>query len=82
MSRARGIRTLVPNLIYAGTGHEVQSVMVAGRFLMRDRCILVADEEAVRLEAQRQGEEVARRVAADPVHRSMALLDPMQRGWL
>jgi len=76
------IRTLVPNLIYAGTGHEVQSVMVAGCFLMRDRRILVADEEAVRLEAQRQGEEVARRVAADPVHRGMALLDPMQRGWL
>lgn len=76
------IRTLVPNLIYAGTGHEVQSVMVAGRFLMRDRRILVADEEAVRIEAQRQGEEVSRRVAADPVHRGMALLDPMQRGQL
>jgi 5-methylthioadenosine/S-adenosylhomocysteine deaminase len=76
------IRTLVPNLIYAGTGHEVQSVMVAGRFLMRDRQILIDDEEAVRLEAQRQGEDVSRRVAADPVHRGMALLEPMQRGQL
>jgi 5-methylthioadenosine/S-adenosylhomocysteine deaminase len=76
------IRTLVPNLIYAGTGHEVQSVMVAGHFLMRDWRILMADEEAVRLEAQRQGEEVSRRVATDPVHKGMGLLEPMHKGQL
>ena len=56
--------------------------MVAGRLLMRDRRILVADEEAVRLEAQRRGEQVSSHVAADPVYLNMALLDPMQRGWL
>jgi len=32
----------------------------------------------VQAEAQAQAEEVARRVAADPVHKEMALLDAME----
>ena len=36
----------------------------------------------VRAEAQAQAEEIARRVAADPVHREMALLEAMEKGWL
>jgi hypothetical protein len=36
--------------------------------------VLVADEAAVRAEAHMQAEDIARRVAADPVHREMALL--------
>jgi hypothetical protein len=47
--------------------------MVAGKVLVRDSEVLVADEAAVRVEAQVQAEEAARRVAADPVHREMAL---------
>jgi hypothetical protein len=44
--------------------------------------VLVADEAAVRAEAQMQAEEVARRVAADPVHKEMALLKVMEAGQL
>ena len=72
------VRNIVPNLVYAGSGHEVKSVMVAGRVLVRDRRVLTADEAAVRAEAQAQAEAVARRVAADPVHESMALLEAMR----
>jgi len=72
------VRNIVPNLVYAGSGHEVKSVMVAGRVLVRDRRVLTADEAAVRAEAQAQAEAVARRVAADPVHESMALLAAMR----
>ncbi len=73
------VRNIVPNLVYAGSGHEVKSVMVAGRVLVRDRRVLTADEDAaVRAEAQAQAEAVARRVAADPVHESMALLEAMR----
>ena len=43
---------------------------------------LIADEAAVRAEAQVQAEEVARRVAADPVHREMVLLEAMEAGCL
>jgi len=74
------IRNIVPNLVYAATGHEVDSVMVAGRFLMRDRELLTANEGDVRGAAQEAAEEVSRRVLADPQHRDLALLDAMRRG--
>jgi len=72
------IRNIVPNLVYAGSGHEVKTVMVAGKVLVRDEEVLTTDEGAVRAEAQTQAEEVARRVAADPVHKGMALLEAME----
>ena len=76
------VRNIVPNLVYAGSGHEVVTVMVAGKVLVRDGKVLVADEAAVRAEAQVQAEDVARRMAADPVHKEMALLEAMQTGHL
>ena len=74
------VRNIVPNLVYADSGHEVKSVMVAGRVLVRDRRVLTADEAAVRAEAQ--AEAVARRVVADPVHKGMTLLKAMEADWL
>ena len=44
--------------------------------------VLIADESTVLVEAQMQAEEVARRVAADPVHTEMALLEAMEVGQL
>ena len=76
------VRNIVPNLVYAGSGHEVRDVMVAGRFLVRDGKLLTADEAAIRAEAQAQAEALARRVAADPVHRDMALMQAMAAGQL
>jgi 5-methylthioadenosine/S-adenosylhomocysteine deaminase len=57
------VHNIVPNLVYAGSGHEVVTVMAAGKVLMRDRQVLTADESAIRAEAQVQAVEVARRVA-------------------
>jgi 5-methylthioadenosine/S-adenosylhomocysteine deaminase len=76
------VRNIVPNLVYAASGHEVKTVMVAGQVLVRDGEVLIADEAAVREEAQVQAEEVARRVAADPVHKEMALLEAMKTAQL
>ena len=76
------IRTIVPNLVYAGSGHEVKTVMVAGKILMRNRQVLTMDEAEVQAEAQRQAEAVSQRVAADPVHKKMALLASMEAGKL
>ncbi|MEZ4714015.1 MAG: amidohydrolase family protein [Caldilineaceae bacterium] len=76
------IRNIVPNLVYAASGREVTDVMVAGHWLMRQRVLLTADEEAARVEAQEQARLLAERVAADPVHRGMALLEPMRLGQL
>jgi 5-methylthioadenosine/S-adenosylhomocysteine deaminase len=76
------VRNIVPNLVYAASGHEVKTVMVAGKILVRDGVVLTADEDAVRAEAQMQADALARRVAADPVHKGMALLEAMGAGWL
>jgi len=56
--------------------------MVAGKALVRDGRALTVDETAVRGEAQAQAEALAQRVAADPVHEGMALLESMEKGWL
>ena len=76
------VRNLVPNLVYAASGHEVKTAMVAGQVLMRDRQVLTLDEDTILAEAQVQASEVTRRVAADPVHRNMALLAAMEAGRL
>jgi 5-methylthioadenosine/S-adenosylhomocysteine deaminase len=76
------IRNIVPNLVYAASGHEVRHAMVAGRMVLRDRRVLNADEDAIRDEAQRRADEVGRRVAADQDSRSMALLQAMAAGQL
>lgn len=55
---------------------------VAGKVLVRDGEVLIADEAAVRAVVQAEAEEVARRVAADPVDREMALLGAMNTGQL
>jgi 5-methylthioadenosine/S-adenosylhomocysteine deaminase len=76
------VRNIVPNLVYAGSGHEVKTVMVAGQVLMRDRQVLSLDEDTILGEAQVQAGAVARSVAADPLHRGMALLAAMEAGQL
>lgn len=76
------IRTIVPNLVYAATGREVTLSMVNGKLLMRDGKLLTMDEATIVADAQRQAEEISARVAADPVHKVMALLEPMAKGWL
>ncbi len=76
------VRNIVPNLVYAASGHEVRDVMVAGRFLVRNGRVLTADEAAVRGEAQAQAAVLGRRVAADPLHREMALMEAMAAGQL
>jgi len=76
------VRNIVPNLVYAASGHEVKTVMVAGQVLMRDRQVLTLDEDAILDKAQIQAGAIARRVVADPVHRGMALLAAMEAGQL
>ena len=42
------IRNIVPNLVYAGSGHEVKTVLVAGQILVDDYAVLSVDEAAIR----------------------------------
>ena len=45
---------LVSNVLYAAKSPDVSDVMVAGRWLMRDRELLTLDEERIRHEAERR----------------------------
>jgi 5-methylthioadenosine/S-adenosylhomocysteine deaminase len=76
------IRNLVPNLVYAASGHEVKSVMVAGKLLVEDYHILTVDESAIIAEAQVQAEQLSQRVADDPIHKKMVLMAAMADGKL
>jgi 5-methylthioadenosine/S-adenosylhomocysteine deaminase len=76
------VRTLVSNLIYAGTGKEVQTMVVGGRIVMRDRQVLTLSESEVCAEAQHQAELIGQRVEKDPLHRELSLLSAMQAGQL
>ncbi len=77
------VRNIVPNLVYAASGHEVKTVMVAGKILMRDREVLTLDESAVQAQAQTQAEILSRRVAEDAsLHEQMALMEAMREGRL
>jgi len=74
------VRNIVPNLVYAASGHEVKLVMVAGQVLVQDGKVLTLDETEIRDDAQAQAQELAERVARDPVHHEMALLAAMEAG--
>ena len=71
------VRTIVPNLVYAGTGREVRTVMIDGQIVVRDGEVLTVDDAAIRKEAQIEAQKIARRVAADPLHHELALLKSM-----
>lgn len=63
----RPITNLVGNLVHYGHPGTVESVMVDGRFLLRDGRLLVADELALLEEAQAVTQRVwARMLAANP----------------
>lgn len=76
------VRNIVPNLVYAGSGHEVRTVMVDGRLLMRDGALQSADLDAIHADAHAQAAALAQRVAADPIHRQMSLMAAMEAGQL
>jgi 5-methylthioadenosine/S-adenosylhomocysteine deaminase len=54
--------SVVPNLVYSGSGGDVTFAMVDGRILMRDRVITFVDERALVARAQACGERLLQRV--------------------
>jgi 5-methylthioadenosine/S-adenosylhomocysteine deaminase len=51
----------VSALVYSALGHETSSVMIGGRFVMRNGRVTSVDERGIRLDAQRRAEALARR---------------------
>ena len=57
-------------------------MIVNGSVIMRERKVLTMDEKAILWEAQAAGEQVALKVARDPVHKEMLLLQAMREAKL
>jgi len=55
------VRNVVPNLVYAARGHEVETVIIDGRIIIENRRLLTMDEAAIVSQAQ----EAARSCAAE-----------------
>jgi cytosine/adenosine deaminase-related metal-dependent hydrolase len=60
-------------LVYAAKAHDVQHVLIDGRWVMRERALLTLDEAQVRAEAQR----IATQVGAFLARREQSLLDKL-----
>jgi cytosine/adenosine deaminase-related metal-dependent hydrolase len=62
---AGGERNAARNLVFAATGQDVTDVMVAGRWLVRDRRLLTADAPTLWRDLARGAEEIHRRIALE-----------------
>jgi cytosine/adenosine deaminase-related metal-dependent hydrolase len=72
-------RMAIPNLLaYYVEGHDVSTVIVGGRILMRDRRVLTVDPETVVARGQAEAEAAFRRVSVDAF---MRFDDTYWTGW-
>jgi 5-methylthioadenosine/S-adenosylhomocysteine deaminase len=55
----------VSAIVYSALGHEVSTVMIDGRFVMRNGVVTSADEATVRRQAQAAADDLARRSGSD-----------------
>ncbi|NJP39113.1 amidohydrolase family protein [Alkalicoccus luteus] len=56
------VDTITPNLVYAASGEEVEDVIVDGRYVMRERKLVHADEAEAVNRAQQRAERLAQKV--------------------
>jgi 5-methylthioadenosine/S-adenosylhomocysteine deaminase len=59
------MRDPVANLIYSANGESVETVIIDGRIVMRERRLLTIDADEVRAEVRRAADEVARRAGIE-----------------
>ncbi|UCZ53870.1 amidohydrolase [Bacillus shivajii] len=72
------IRNIVPNLVYSAKGNEVESVMVDGKFIMKDRTLLNVDEKAIVKDAQQAATAISKRANDDILKSNSPLLTMME----
>ncbi|RNB81905.1 amidohydrolase family protein [Brevibacillus panacihumi] len=76
------VRNIVPNLVYAARGHEVETVIVDGRFIMENRQLLTVDEKDALKKAQEAAEEISRRSQRDIAASNSDIYHMMSEGYL
>jgi 5-methylthioadenosine/S-adenosylhomocysteine deaminase len=76
------IRNIVPNLVYSASGSEVESVMIDGKFIMKNRTILTVDEKQAIQELQKSAEQISKKVEENVKSLKSPLLSMMEKGEL
>jgi 5-methylthioadenosine/S-adenosylhomocysteine deaminase len=59
------IHNPVSAIVYSALGHEVSTVIIDGRFVMRDGVVNGVNEAAVRRQAQINADDLARRAGVE-----------------
>ena len=59
----------VSAMVYSSLGHEVTSVMIDGRFVMRDGIVGMVDETTVRRQAQTSADALTHRAGTNSAKR-------------
>lgn len=75
------IRNIVPNLVYSAKGSEVESVMIDGQFIMRDKQLLTVNEKEVIAIAQEAANSISEKAKGD-IHPNSPLIKRMEAGEL
>lgn len=75
------IRNLIPNLVYSARGHEVESVMVDGKFVVEDHKLLTGDEGAVIRQANQSARRISQALGQNPWSRDLPLARMTSEGY-
>lgn len=75
------IRNLIPNLVYTARGHEAESVMIDGRFVMENRRILTAEEEEIIKRVNNGAERIAGKLRELPWAKELPLAKWTREGF-
>jgi len=59
------IHNPVSAIVYSALGHEVSTMIIDGRFVMRDGVVTTVNEAAVRRQAQINADDLTRRAGSD-----------------
>lgn len=54
--------SIIPNLVYAGEGQDVETVIIDGEVVMRDKTLLTLNEQDILREAQKRSEALVTRL--------------------
>lgn len=76
------IGNIVPNLVYAARGSEVETVVIVGQVIMEDRKLLTVDEKAAIRGAQEAADRISQRSREDIVAANSDVYQMMEDGYL
>lgn len=76
------VRNIVPNLVYAARGHEVETVIINGKVVVDDHVLLTVDQSKIVAEANAAAKRVCAAAQDGFYEASNALLSMMEKGYL